>query len=612
MALTFFNNSARAKDATAAVNFFTGTLTGSANTITTYAQYVDASNNIRSIVTFSTGGTTIQIIQKISGTDVLLGTVSGGALTSSTNYWFYSQLIGTNIVSSVYTMSGSVALGSVVTSVGPVATQAQQRGSVAWDSALVAAGSSIIYARLVSATYAVFESTPFPSITPLRGAQLSANTSLPIDLIKGYTVATSGDSAILAGSIAGKSGTRVLRSGATSNGGVQVAPAVEIGSATEVTAEGAIYPVNIVRGTYQIRLIDGSSNNVFTTAIPSLILNQWNSFSIPILKELLPTNISLIVEQTGTFPDEFFLSNLHLYHNTISWSASVDGGANWQKFIKVNDPNTGLHFSNPSTRLKIRGVAFSPTAWIEGFSVIPLYGYGGQRTFLVRFTTRDVRITGRLVGLEISRNQEARITGQKPSFVAYDSRISGGTSSNTTRDVRTKGQLSSNAFFTVKMPPASGLTFVVYDARLTGSNTSNSSLTARMGANPNEVATDRDSRITGVLSSLLSTSVRVTGFLTSNTSRDVRITAPAFTNVTRDVRVTGFSTTTTSFAVRTSGTLSSNRTQDVRTTGTATSSDTRDIRITGFSTSSRAQDARITGVAPSGGQPVGLLLAITK
>jgi hypothetical protein len=409
MAITFL--STQPKNVTMSGRFNSGTIPGTANQVNLYARYVDSNNYIKAKLAFQTGSTTITIDEVTSGAVNNRANVSSSQLATSTVFYFVLTVSERNVTAQVWTTGGvnNDKLNILVTTSGTVTVNHVMRGQIGYE--YVNNGNMTVQqTRATRTEYATFISTDLPTVTPIRGAQIFPHTSPPNDLVSGATYVAWQDATLSTGSIGLPTpSTRVIRSGASSTGGLATSTSFEIGDSTVLSVVGDIYPVTAVHGTYRAALLDSGNNRIWTNDIGTLIADQWNAFNIPVVTELLPSPLTLVIEQVGTYDDEFFIDNLKVNQETVSWEASTDSGATWQRFLRVGEPLDGIKFANPDNLLKVKATAHVERAWIQGYRIKSLYGFPGQIIYSNNTMRRqDLRVTGQSSS---NRTQDLRIVG---------------------------------------------------------------------------------------------------------------------------------------------------------------------------------------------------------
>lgn len=454
------------KNATMSIRFNAGTLpVGNDNKLVLFFRYQDDDNYIKVELTSRSTQSRIIITQRLEGVDtnIVSTPVTSNILTANKNYYLKASLIDTNISAGVYNGVGGFATTPVFET-GTHAIEEISRGYLGYEFVPYHYDFTIDYFGNTDVEFATFESTPFETIAPVQGATLIANDSPPIILNKDIDPAASGDATLIHElSLSGRAGVeKLVRSGGGFSwyGGWQFVTPLFLGDTDHVTISGAIYPIDVVRGNYRFALIDSYGSVLSLRPLPVTRANQWNTFNVRVGGAIPPNTYYLYVHQTGFYDDVFYTDDITITHESVAWYAQPDYGLTWQPFLQaIDSPHTGLKFIQNGNAIKIRAVAISDKAWIQGYQLRPLYDSDYDRSkdiFASPYTERastvkvtatgDTTFDGRVsfvTGQAVaSNNTDVRLTGLPGSSDSRSVRVTAvGTNSTSTRGVRIEGTL---------------------------------------------------------------------------------------------------------------------------------------------------------------------------
>lgn len=371
-----FFSQTRPKNLTTSTVFNSGHLpaTGSDdNTIRQYYRFNPTTGD-RVEVRLSSRSTQTRLFidHKIAGatTNLANTAINTNILTVETDYYIVTSLQGGTVTATVYVANGPL-LGSQVMTL-TTTTTITARGYVGmsfepyfYDFAMRAFGTSTV-------DFGQFLSTNFPSRTPVLGATLYPRNSPSVNMLFGGSVGAFADAALTVSS----DGTTytATRAGTSTQGGLRYNKSVFIGESGQVAVEGKIFPVNQVRGTYRLGLIDDNDSVIWLYNFPSLLANQWNEFSILLPTGINPVEYYLHVQQLGSYNDTFSVRDLSLSHSTVGWEATANGGTNWQPFLNALDDRwSAVKFGVTGKSLAVRATTKSDKAYVNGYNLVPRY-----------------------------------------------------------------------------------------------------------------------------------------------------------------------------------------------------------------------------------------------
>lgn len=339
-------------------------------------------NDIRVKLNSNTTTTTLAVAEKTNGlTYTSISTITTGTLVAETDYYLVVELLDGQCRATIYKANGAFFSTQILASGWQTVTRIT-RGYVGYQLKPYYYDFSIDWIRNSHSEFGKVEFTNQLSIRPVIGASILPQTSPPIDLTE-QSFVVSGDSTVSTDSIFGNPApsTKIVRSGASFFGGIQTSDFLFVGDLKHAFISGSIFPQSL---TYPFRvvLLDKFDVVSFIQTIPNLKPNQWNDFIVPINANLAPEAYKLVLQQIGSLPGTFWLQNFKMNHDTFAWSASANGGTNWVNFYNaVDDQYKGVNLkAYPGNQLKVKATALSDSARIEGYEIIPKYGYVGKPT----------------------------------------------------------------------------------------------------------------------------------------------------------------------------------------------------------------------------------------
>jgi len=323
----------------------------------------------------------LRIYETVNGveTEIFSTGTLANILTNETTYYLKIDFRDQQVQATIYNEQG-LYTGTQVYSTGWQNLSTIGRGYVGYSFEPYNYDFFLSFVHTLDAEFALYESTPFRSTTPVKGATILTLNSQAIDLASDFTFETSGDSTLTTESIANiNNATKVVRDGTQWYGGIKWIGSV-VPSHHLMLVTGNIFPVAL-DGQYRVVVVNENLAVGYIGYILNLKANQWNAFSVPINLVAVPDHLGVYIHQIGYYPDTFYLDSLSVKHPTIEWYASPDAGITWYPFLdSVDGIYSGVYFNNLDRRLKIRAVAVSDKAWIEGYQVVPHYAYPGRLT----------------------------------------------------------------------------------------------------------------------------------------------------------------------------------------------------------------------------------------
>ena len=395
----------RPKDIYEVFKFNTGHIptAPTSSTFSYYARYDPvADSSIRFDFSVNSSQSQLAITERIGGVDypIILTPPNTNTLTSSTDYFVVFETFGLQARAKIYSSRGAF-FGTLLYSTEWFPVTRTSRGYTGYKFNPYNYDTQIDWIKNRTAEFATFESLAFKSFSPVVGASLDPKASLPLDLSSQNYIA-SGDATVTVDATTGNPppSWQFVRSGASLFGGYQTTDYIFIGDPKFLTIDGDLFPT-VAGRTFRVVLIDKYDTVAFNAYIPNLKANQWNHFSIPVVANIAPANYRIILQEVGFYADTFWLQNFQVNHDTVAWYLSPDAGDTW--FPVLGDATgifNGVNFGNQGTdmtQLKIKAVALSDTAWVQGYEVVPKYENPGHYDVFTRASdsgTVGFRITG--------------------------------------------------------------------------------------------------------------------------------------------------------------------------------------------------------------------------
>lgn len=307
-------------------------------------------------------------------TEIFSTAINTNILTPETQYTLKIDVINDQVKAEIWTGSG-VFLETLVYGTGWQTIAEAGRGYVGYSFEPYNYDFRLDAIAPSNVTFASFETTPHLSMTPVKGATLIARNSQPVALLNAATLAPDGD-AILSDATIGRPSPsiEVKRSGTGWIGGIKYDDVI-VNTSEEATVSGDIFPIGPIRGKYRAALVDVDGSVAWLGHIKDLLSDQWNHFEVPVTSGLMARGYYLHLHQAGFYDDTYYLDNVSVNHRSIGWAAANDAvGVEWHNFLAaINGRYTGLNFPTPGRSLKVRARAYSDTAWIAGYELIPRY-----------------------------------------------------------------------------------------------------------------------------------------------------------------------------------------------------------------------------------------------
>jgi hypothetical protein len=349
---------------------------GNDNVLRLYTRYNDTDNYIETSLSARNTQSRLRIYENIGNAvaEIFSTTINTNILDEEQDYWLVVDQDDSNISASIYIADG-VWRGALVYTTGSQAIHTSERGYIGYSYEPYNYDFTLLSIAPQDLEYAHFESTPLTSVTPIVGATVFAYNSQAIDYLTDVTLDQSGDASVTTEDQI----TILTRTGTNWYGGMIADTPVILGDSDHAYVTGEVFPVDVVRGQLILVLADANLSVAWLQPILNLLPNQWNEFTLDIAGNLSPIPYYFYLHQTGFYADTYRLRNIKLASQSIAWEGSADS-INWQPFYRaLNDPYSGVKFTNRGNRAKIRATAMSDDAWLQGYELTPHYGYPGHK-----------------------------------------------------------------------------------------------------------------------------------------------------------------------------------------------------------------------------------------
>lgn len=323
---------------------------GNDNIISLYFRHDPVTtNNIRVQLFARSTQSQILIQEQTNGssyTTLFTTTAGTNILNTEADYYLMTELQGTKIRATLYNAKGAF-YGTLVYTTGWVNVTRNVRGFVGYDINPYNYDFYLDWIKNSGAAFAVYESTPFQSITPYSGVTLYKSDSPPFDLSQSNFI-SSGDTTISSDFTFGHPApsTKIVRDGTAFYGGIETKDFLFVGDSNHVVVTGQIWPTTITNRQWRVLLIDKYDTVSWIAYIPGLKANQWNEFTIPVNASVVPADYRFALQQIGNYADTYWLEDVKLNHDTVAWKVSPNNGTSWYDFYNVtNDPYSAINFS---------------------------------------------------------------------------------------------------------------------------------------------------------------------------------------------------------------------------------------------------------------------------
>lgn len=308
-------------------------------------------------------------------------------LTANSNYIMYARLDENECRVTIYTLTNSGAVGTLVydtTSVIDDGAFRRRAGRFGWFASLGDGDAYIDSIRSRKMSYAEYRSLPFESVTPVIGAELFVSTSPNQELYQSFApgpfnTATTQVTKDQARATTGES-WRVANLGTNSIQGLQSNLfLLEDFDDTEIEFD-LWYPK--AGNGIQAYLMDASGRTI-QLLMPRITPNQWQRvhMTLPPAQAQITGFYRLVLLQLPAEAATWWVDNVTIFARTVTWEgrAVVDdpwksNDARWVPFKNAHSRESGgVLFARRGNQVQIRAKATKPDAHIDRIQFRPKY-----------------------------------------------------------------------------------------------------------------------------------------------------------------------------------------------------------------------------------------------
>jgi hypothetical protein len=362
-----------------------------------------AASWIEFVLTWTATGTTLSVTNtEGDGYSFNLGT----PLAANVSYVLVFDLEDTSARAAIYPLGdrGQIQFNAPVfdsTRIDDDFSYKRRKGRFGWYANLADGDASVESIRFRSASYAEYRSLPYESLTPVVGAELTAESTPAIDLFE-YFVPTSTSVKVEDDNELSSSGQswRVTDYGPYGFQGVQsnLFPITDFDQ-TEVLLDMYYPSVTEMDATVEFYL-KSQYNYLIPLPKPKVYPDQWQTVRLRTPSSHLAQtgDYRLVVIQNRPANLNWWIDNVRVFERTVSWHgrAYVDDPwaeteDDWTPFQNAfNRDYGGVLFQGRERRLQIKGVGHKQDATIQKVQFKPKYAELG------RFVWPEQALTGRV------------------------------------------------------------------------------------------------------------------------------------------------------------------------------------------------------------------------
>jgi hypothetical protein len=358
---------------------------------------------IEFVLNWTSTGTTLSVTNtEGDGYSFNLGT----PLAANTSYVLVFELEDTSARAAIYPLGdrGQIQFNAPVfdsTQMDDDFSYKRRKGRFGWYANLADGDASVESIRFRSASYAEYRSLPYESLTPVVGAELTAEASPAIDLFE-YFVPTSASVKVEYDNELSTSGQswRVTDYGPYGFQGVQSNPfPITDFDQTEVLLD-VYYPSTTELDATAEFYLKSQYNYLIPLPKPKVYPDQWQTVRLRTPSSHLAQtgDYRLVVVQNRPANLNWWIDNVRVFERTVSWHgrAFVDDPwaeteDDWTPFQNAfNRDYGGILFQGRENRLQIKGVGHKQDASISKVQFKPKYAELG------RFVWPEQALTGRV------------------------------------------------------------------------------------------------------------------------------------------------------------------------------------------------------------------------
>lgn len=278
----------------------------------------------------------------------------------------------------------------------------RRKGRFGWYAQLGDGGASIESIRFRSASYAEYRSLPYESLTPVEGAELSAESTPVIELFDYFVPTTAGDIVVERDQQLTTTGEswKITDYRSLAYQGVQSNPfQITDFDQTEIVLD-VYYPSTSSLDASLEFYLKSQTDYLIPLPKPKVFPDQWQTVRLRTPSaHLAQTGLyRLVVVQNQPANLNWWIDNVRVFERTVSWYgrafvedpwAATEG--DWTPFQNgFNRDFGGILFPNRTRKLQIKGVGHKQDAMITKVQFKPKYADLG------RFVWPEQALTGRI------------------------------------------------------------------------------------------------------------------------------------------------------------------------------------------------------------------------
>lgn len=324
----------------------------------------------------------------IESTDGMTVTNSVTGITEDIDYILVTELNGTTARMHLHTFSSGI-LGSAVFDTGDIEDDGfafkRRAGKFGYLLDLRSGSAHVDSIRPGRMVYREYRTLPFPSVTPVEGAQLFADYTPSTQLFQGFNATSAGitltrDNGV---NLSGSS-FRVKDDGALPYQGIR-SNSMYIADTGELELDLDIY--SPISGSELSFYIEDEVGNLWPIAHRPVSQGQWDHYHLNLsTPTLVPSNyrLTILKAQPTPTPLTWWVDNVFVKDRAVSWfgrseSDLWDAPSPWIPFLgTVNNSNDGILFGERTKSIQVSGVARKPDATITRLQIKPKYAQLGR------------------------------------------------------------------------------------------------------------------------------------------------------------------------------------------------------------------------------------------
>lgn len=329
------------------------------------------------------------------------------ALAANTDYALVFELESTSARAAIYPLGarGQIIFNAPVfdsTQIDDDFSYKRRKGRFGWYSSLTDGDASINSIRFRSASYAEYRSLPYESLTPVVGAELSAEFSPVIDLFEDFFPTDATSIVVERDGQVSTTGSswRVTDYGPWSYQGIQSNPfQITDFDQTEILLD-VFYPSSTELAASIDFYLQSETGYLIPMPRPRIYPDQWQTIRLRTPSSYLAQTgvYRLVVIQNRPANLNWWVDNVSIFERTVSWhgrsfvedpwAATED---DWTPFQNsFNRDFGGILFQGRERKLQVKGVGHKQGSQISKVQFKPKYAELG------RFVWPENKLVGRI------------------------------------------------------------------------------------------------------------------------------------------------------------------------------------------------------------------------